>query len=223
MNLAKITALKKVALWVKENPSPPRILGTIFVILSLLFGIFWAAGYDVEPITFLLSLFATVCFALPAVADLLIARKPISQMNYEDVLKFIETSDAEKDWKSISSDENEDVFCLHDTRLRIRHCIGDSGTQNEKFKNTWANKFPDPSACGLWYEVVLNGDIIKREVIVAVDGFRAHIPCPKFPNLTITGFQDKIGRIIAASPDRYEEYKTRIGISVTRSNTIHDT
>jgi hypothetical protein len=180
----------------------------------VVFAVIWIRGADVEPITFALSLCSTFFFSLPALADVIIDRKPISEMSYDEILSFITESDPKKDWKGISADGKEEFFCLHDTRLRIRHHTGDAGVQNDDFKEKWANRFPDPKAYGFWYDIVLNGDCIKRMLLVAVDGLRAYIPCPKPASMTITPLQDKIGQIVAMHDMSYAEYKERIGIKV---------
>ncbi len=214
MNLSNIGPLSRGALWVKENPYPPRLVGAAFFVITVIFGILWIAGRDVEPVTFALSLCSTFFFALPAIADLIVNKKAISEMGYDELMLYIQNSDPKNDWKSISADKKEEFFCLHDTRLRVRHHSGEDGIQNDDFKENWANSFPDEHAYGLWYDIVYDGGCIRRFLIVAVDGFRAYLPCPSRPDHTITQLEDRIGKIIAMHDNRYEDYKQRAKITV---------
>lgn len=217
MNLSKISIITRAALWIKENPTPPRITGAGFFVITAIFGMLWLTGLDVEPVTFALSLCSTFFFALPAIADLVVNQKAISEMSYDELMNYISGSDSKKDWKSISADGKEEFFCLHDTRLRIRHHSGDDGVQNDDFKESWANSFPDEHAYGLWYDIVYESGCIRRFLIVAVDGFRAYLPCPSRPAHTITRLQDKIGQIIAMHDTLYEEYKSRAKIKISET------
>jgi hypothetical protein len=212
MNLFKNSVVVRAALWVKENPIPSRIVGASFVGLTVIFSVLWVFGRDVEPVTFMLSLCSTFFFALPAIADLIIGRKPVSEMAYTELLDFIAHSNPKSDWKGITADGKEEFFCLHDTRLRIRHYHGEEGIQNDDFKEVWANSFPSNRACGLWYDIVYDGGCIRRFLFVAVDGFRAYLPCPNRPSHSIDRLQDTIARIIAMNDELYERYLKQSGI-----------
>ena len=191
-----------------------RIIGTCFFCITAIFAVMWICGKDVEPITFALSLCSTVFFALPAVADLVIKTKPISQMSYEEIMDFIRDSDPRADWRSISMTNKDEVFCLRDTKLRIVHHTGSSGLQNEDFREAWANKFPDPKATGFWYDIEYDNGCLQRMLLVAVDGYRAYLPCPQIKDMMISKLQDKVGRIVADNESRYSDYLNRAGIII---------
>lgn len=212
MNLSTDCKIVRAALWVAAHPMVWRIIGTGFFVVTVIFAAIWISGMDVEPITFALSLCSTFFFALPAIADLFIKAKPISQMSFEEIMDFVECSDPDADWQSVSITNKEEVFCLRDTKLRIVHHTGDEGVQKEDFQEPWANKFPDPNATGFWYDVEYDGGCIKRMLIVAVDGCRAHLPCPNVNNMTISKLQNAVGSIIATDKQRYREYMERAGI-----------
>ncbi len=212
MNLSTDSRIVRAALWVAAHPMVWRIIGTGFFAVTVIFAAIWIGGKDVEPITFALSLCSTFFFALPAIADLFIKAKPVSQMSFEEIMDFVERSDPKADWQSVSITNKEEVFCLRDTKLRIVHHTGDEGVQNEDFQEPWANKFPDPKATGFWYDVEYDGGCLRRMLIVAVDGYRAYLPCPKVTEMTVSKLQDAVGRIIATDQQRYAEYKERAGI-----------
>lgn len=214
MNLSEDSRLVRASLWVQEHPFVWRIIGTAFFLATVMFAIIWVLGKEVEPITFILSLCSTLFFALPAIAELFTKNKPVSQMSYLELLDYIESSSPENDWISISPGETEELFCASETRLRIVHHIGDRGTQNENFQEPWAQRFPDSHARGLWYDIEFDRGCIRRILVVAVDGFRAYIACPKIPGMTITPLEDKIGRIIALNENDYVEYRNRAGVTI---------
>lgn len=214
MNLSNDKRIVRAAMWVQEHPLVWRVIGALFFAATAVFAVIWVMGKEVEPITFVLSLCSTLFFALPAVAELITAHKPVSQMSYHELLDFIEASSPRDDWISISPYETEELFCASETRLRIVHHIGNRGVQNDNFQEPWAQKFPDSHAHGLWYDIEFDRGCIRRILVVAVDGFRAYIACPKIPDMTITPLEDKIGRIIALNENDYLEYRKRAGITV---------
>jgi hypothetical protein len=173
---AQIIAL---AMAVKQYATFLRVLGGIFFCLSLVAGIFWLAGKDVEPVTFLLSLISSVFFASPSVAEWIApARKPVYRMNCAELLDLVSATDPRRDWKRINTSWVEEVYLLEDPRLRFRCRHDEAGTHCDHFQEPWANRHPDPHATSYWYDLYYDSALIERFIIVSVDGGRALLPLP---------------------------------------------
>ena len=126
-----------IALWIKEYTHALRVIGGIFFILALFSGIVWVAGKDVEPIAFLFGIISSLLFASPSIADYVVPnRKPVRHMDYDEILKFIITTNSKKDWKWIKTNWAEEAFLKEDPRLRIRVRWDDEGKHNDNFKKS---------------------------------------------------------------------------------------
>jgi len=100
LQFKKLTA--SFSLWVKEYKHALRVIAGFIFVLALLTGLLWVSGKDVEAITFVLGLLSSLLFSLPSIADYLLpSRKPIRHMDYDEILKFIETTNENEDWKLI--------------------------------------------------------------------------------------------------------------------------
>jgi len=81
-----------------------RETALVFFALALYFGVIWISGTDVEPIVYILGTISTLLFTSPALARFIVLdRKPVRQMNYDEILDFITTSNAKTDWKRIKT------------------------------------------------------------------------------------------------------------------------
>ena len=65
---------------------------------------------------------------------------------------------------------------------------------------------------GLWFDLYYDQGILKRILLVAVDGFRAYIPCPNPGTKDIEKFDDNVARITAHRLDTYERYLDKTGL-----------
>ena len=214
MNLAPQNRIHATSIKIVANQHLFQLIGACFFIASLCLGFVWLSGAEVEAMTFVLGLIANIFFAIPAFAERITKQKPLSEMTYDEVLSLVRSSDPRKDWRPISDERSEEFFYIKDTRLRIRHFSGEDGMQNDDFKESWANKFPDPHAYGFWYDLCIDQGRIKRFLIVAVDGLRAFIPCPDPQTMTIDSLSDRIGEIINVRTNTYMDFKKRIGIKL---------
>lgn len=186
----------KTALWIKEYKHPLRVIGGIFFFLSLIAGIFWVSGREVEAIAFLLGLFSSLFFAAPSIAEYISPdRKPIRHMSFEEILCFIPTTNPKNDWHGISSDWSSEYFLKEDPRLRFRAKFTDDGVQNDDFKEEWANCHPDTHAVGYWHDLYYDGAFINRIILVAVDGARAMLPVPDYRTKKIKEFDYRVAQI----------------------------
>lgn len=127
----------------------------------------------------------------------------------EDIKNKIVESDID-DWKC---DDNEGRYTYtKDIALQIERASFD---QHTDFHEKWARKFSDPNAQKFTVTVYYNSSPVKKEYIVAVDGFRVNIPLPDRDSLSITEFQYRLGEIlnIIGGWD-YDRYLSRAGITV---------
>jgi len=174
-----INYIKKIVIWIKEYAHVLRVIGGIFFGLSLIFGIIWISGKDVEPIAFTLGLLSSLFLASPSIAEYFVPnRKPIRYMTFDEILKFILTTNAKEDWKVLSTNWSSEAFLKEDPRLRFRMRYDEEGIHNDNFVEPWANNHPDSSATSYWCNLLYNGDLIERYILVSIDGGRAIMPLP---------------------------------------------
>lgn len=93
--------------------------------------------------------------------------------------------------------------------LSLKHFSGEEGTQNDDFKEPWANGFPDPRAYGLWFDLYYQGERLKRVLLVAVDGCKAYLPCPEPMSKAVTPLSASIATIVNYDGQLYEQYFKR--------------
>ena len=215
--------VKKCALWVKEYKHPLRVIGGVFFVLALATGLVWALGKDVEPIAFLLGMLSSLFLASPSIAEFILPdRKPVRHMTYDEILDFIVTTDAKRDWHGVSTSVSSEYFLKEDPRLRFRARHTEDGVQNSDFKDPWANCHPNKHAAGYWHELYFDGNFIEQFILVAVDGARAMLPPPNFETNKIEPLDYRIAEIFDVC-NTLDEYIRRSGlevsINITRSSS----
>jgi hypothetical protein len=201
-----------VALWIKEYAHALRVLGGVFFVAALCAGVLWVFGADIEPVAFVLGLISSIFLASPSIAQYLVPdRKPVKDMTYDEILAFIVTTDPRRDWTGISRSWSSEMFLKEDPRLRFRAKYTGDGVQNENFVDKWANRHPDPSATGYWYDLYFDGNLIERFILVSVDGGRANLPPPDIKSGLIEPLDYRVAQIhdILGTLD---EYITRSGL-----------
>ncbi len=204
----------KLAIWIKENTHALRVFAGVFFVLALLTGVVWIAGNDVEPIAYVLGLISSLFFASPSVAEYILPnRKPVRHMDYDEILSFIKTTNAKEDWKFIKTDWAEEAFLKEDPRLRIRVRWDDEGIHVKGFIESWANRFPDPTAHSYWYGLSYDGALIERFILVSVDGGRAELPLPNAGTLMVKPLIFKVSQIFDEL-NTLDSYMNRTGLSV---------
>src|ERR1051326_8376234 len=105
MNFNQHKTIKYFALTIKEYSKFISFVGLIFFLLAALFGIFWivdANNNKLEPVTFVLGACSTIFFGLPQLAEFILpTRKPIRHMTYNELIQFIQDTNAQNDWHSV--------------------------------------------------------------------------------------------------------------------------
>lgn len=206
--------LRRVASWTKANAHAVRIVGGLFFVGALVAGLIWSLGSDIEPVAFLLGLLSSMFLAAPSVAEFVLpSRKPISQMNFEELLSFIQTTTRE-DWKHVATDWAEEAFLKEDPKLRIRCRLDTLGIHNANLQEPWANNHPDPHATSYWYELYNDGALIERFILVSVDGARATLPLPEANRRDVPYLRYKIAQIVD-DQQTLDDYMGRSGLRVT--------
>jgi hypothetical protein len=218
MNLK--TRLIPLAIWTKTNSHTLRAIGCLFFILSLLAGIAWVFGANIEPIAFTLGLFASIFLSSPSIAEYIYPnRKAISQMSAAEILEFIKTTNPKSDWKRIPTNWAVETYLIEDPRLRFRYRFDEEGIHDRQFQEPWASRHPDPNATSYWCYLYYDSALIDRYVLVSVDGGRALIPLPRqhigneiYPS-GITDLEFQIGKIHDYL-ETFDEYMERCGLTM---------
>ena len=216
------TRLISLAIWTKVNGHTLRAVGGLFFILSLLAGIAWMSGANIEPVAFTLGLLASLFLSSPSIAEYICPnRKAIYRMSASEMLEFIKTTNPKSDWKRIPTNWAVETYLIEDPRLRFRYRFDEEGIHDRQFQEPWANKHPDPKATSYWCYLYYDSALIDRYVLVSVDGGRALIPLPRqrieneiyFSGITKLEFQ--IGKIHDYL-ETLDEYMERCNLTVVK-------
>ena len=213
-NIRSNSRVQRACLWIKEYAHVLKVIGGCFFGLALICGVIWIAGKDIEPVAFVMGLISSLFFSLPSIAAFVVPdRKPVRYMNYEEILSFIQNTDASTDWHGVQTNWASERFLKEDPRLRFRSSAAPEDVQNETFVESWANKHPDPNAKGYFYNLIYDGSLIDRFILVAVDGSRADIPLPDVKTGEISRLNYQVGKILDTQ-GTLDEYIRRSGLTV---------
>lgn len=204
-----------ISLWIKEYAHVLRVFAGMFFIFSFIAGVFWIfGGSNVEPIAYVCGLFSSLLFSSPSIAEYFVPnRKPVRHMDFDEILKFINTTNGKTDWKLLQTNWAKDAFLKEDPRLRIRARLDDEGIHVRGFVEPWANNYADPSANSYWYDLTYEGALIERFILVSVDGARADLPLPNRDTLQVEPLMFKVAQIFDGS-NTLDDYMCRSGLRV---------
>ena len=188
---------REFALWIKDNTKAINVLAAVFLGLTFISGLAWILGAQIEPIAFVLGLCSSSLFGLPHLAEFILPTpKAIANMSHDELLKVVLESDPKADWKGLSINNwSSEVFLRKDPRFRFRTKYIDDGVQNDNFQDEWANRHPDPTAAGYWYDLSYDGNLIARFILVSIDGGRANVPPPDWQTGRIKRIDYKVAQI----------------------------
>lgn len=208
----------RIALWIKRYTHALRAIAGISFLLALLFGLVWIFGKDVEALAFVFGLTSSFLFSCPSIAEYILPdRKPVRHMDYDEILGFIESTNAKSDWKFVKTDWAEEAFLREDPRLRIRVRWDEPGLHVKGFAEPWATEHPDPSANSYWYDLFYDGALIERFILVSVDGARAELPLPDPTSLEVEPLVYKVAQVFDEL-NTLEDYMKRSGLKVKENH-----
>jgi|SRR6266568_6658347 len=136
----------------------------------------------------------------------------------ENIERVILESNPVDDWNHHSDAKRSIASYKRDLNLRFEIEYTDEGVQRENFKEPWANRHPDPSATGYWCNMYYGATLVKRYILVSVDGGRVMLPIPKKgaknvrPNQVLP-FEYKVAQI-HDTLRALDEYMKRSGLSI---------
>lgn len=116
-------------------------------------------------------------------------------MKYYEILKAIESSDAE-DWKVTRTHDGRSVaFHREYVDVRIVSSLGAEHSQNESYHAEWANKNADKSASGHYFDLYFGATLLHQFVLVSVDGHRCLLPQPNVGEMIVPLLTYKVAEI----------------------------
>lgn len=128
-------------------------------------------------------------------------------MNYDEAIEIVRSSSRE-DW--IHESVTNSFTYKEDLNLRIEQLPDEE--KGMLFKEEWAIKHADSNAHKVFYHLKYNSSIIKRIVLVSVDGHKAELPLPiSIVDLRIQNLTDyDVARIINGQ-ELLDDYMQRSG------------
>lgn len=224
-------------MWIKKNPHCRAIasyilkredrylvVGVLAAAAALLAGLIGALGVRVEPLHYLLSMLATTLFGLTTIARHLLSEKSIQDMSDDELLVFVQNSDPLNDWETIALDATEEFVSRKDRRLRFRICYDDDGVHLRNFRESWANQHPDPCAVSYYCHLYYDQHVVRRWILVSVDGGRALLPIPNIHTRQVDQLDYRVATIVD-DQSKVDNYLQRSRLSVKqhgKSRTIRD-
>jgi hypothetical protein len=150
-------------------------------------------------------------------------------MKLDEILKAVVTSQRD-DWCQVKGghlldhEPGTDDFSPYDALAVYRPDVAISlvwgRTEGRDFREPWANRFPDPSASMVWFDIRYHGAPILREVMVAVDGSRCYLPLPNQRDAprSVPEAYSRMVRLLQQfnGPVEYDEYFRRAGLRETK-------
>ena len=207
--------VQAVSLWIKSNEKVFRALGVLFFLVTAAVGGLWIAGRDVESVAFVLGCISSSMFGVVEVAKYVAPdRKAVRDMGIDELLLFVQSSNAATDWKTIDTEFVSEAALKEDPRLRATIHYDERGVHTEDFQEPWANNgFADPKARSYWVEVTYDRALIDRRVLVSLDGGRAMLPMPKSrADLTFSKLSYRLAQLFD-SLSTLDEYAKRAGLT----------
>jgi len=131
----------------------------------------------------------------------------------DEILRLVANSDAKCDWNHVSTGLRSSAVYRHDSNLRFEVSIDDADLQQRDFREAWANKHPDPRATGYYYDLFYGATLVRRFILVGVDGERALLPLPDRMSLKVKLLDYKIAQI-HDTIGTLDDYIKRPGLSL---------
>ena len=150
----------------------------------------------------------------------------MGEKTYSDIIQTVMGSDPKDDWVW-SCDGRKTAtsirFFRDDVNLRFvlidpSHDEDDIYYANRDFKEDWANGHPNPKAWSYFVRLYYASTLIKRFILVAVDGGRASLPMPKAHNdLSFDQLDYKVAQIYDSATN-LDEYIERSKSALSRDD-----
>ncbi|MFZ5425858.1 MAG: hypothetical protein ACOZEN_02700 [Thermodesulfobacteriota bacterium] len=186
---------KRWARWVVDNDIEMSFFGLGFFVCNIVAALYWMKYGDGEAVAYVLSVLSASFFGAIQLSKFIINDKRIRDMSDEEIFSHIICSDVKNDWTYINTARGSEVYCKKDIRLRFVSLYSDDGIHNGRFVEKWATCFPDKNAISYWCDLCYDGSIIRRFVLVAVDGARAFLPLPKIGTHCVGELELKVAQI----------------------------
>lgn len=134
-------------------------------------------------------------------------------MLYSEIVRLITDSNVSNDWAGVSNGSLSIRYLLNDVNIRIECSHEGQDIQNENFQEPWANKHPNPRAVGYFYNLYYSSTLLRRIILVSVDGGRSNLPIPRANTSLVDPFDYKIAEIFDIT-NSLQQYMQRSGLSL---------
>lgn len=199
--------LMSFATLTQRHQATLRWSGVILFIATLVTGLVWLSGREVEPLAFVLSLLSTVAFAASSFDRwVLTPETPLRDRSYREILEFVQATQRDE-WLELSPEMwISERFYEPDPHLRFRIEFEGVGVLTHDFDEPWVRNFPNQNASAYWCQLTYAGQLLEKTLLVSVDGGRALIPVPDLSTGSISPFDYQVAMIF----DRYENVATYV-------------
>jgi len=134
---------------------------------------------------------------------------------FDDIIEAVMDAPTDKSWETVHSPIEPPIYIFKtDVRIRIespRHGVDREG---DEFFEEWMSHLPNKSGSKSIYYLYFNSTILKKVMLVSVDGGRAEVPIPKAKdNLQIkSSFDLKIAQIVDGG--QLNSYLDRLNLTI---------
>ena len=167
-----------------------RWLSYLCVFATIILAIVWyvADVYRIEPITVGLGALSVLLLGVSTHIQNrhLSSSKHLVEMNHDELLSVVESSDPILDWDVSYSEPQVIAVYKEDPDLRIEHEHSPPYQHSDDFREKWANKFPDRHATSYYYDLYFGTTRLKRIILVHVDGGRTILHCLRVHSICVS-------------------------------------
>ncbi len=201
-----------------------RIVSYICIFTTIMLAIVWFfdGANRIEPITVGLGALSVLLLGIASFLQHRIkgsAPKKPGDMSTDELLSVVSASNPISDWDVSYSGRQALAVYKEDPDLRIDHEHNANYLHSDDFREKWANKFPDSRASSYYYDLYYGSSLLKRFLLVHVDGGRASLPMPQSPDdlrvdkasLNVARIFDNLGTL--------DDYFSRSGLELADSQS----
>ena len=134
-------------------------------------------------------------------------------MTYDEIINTVRDSDPINDWYRVDKLSRRVTVYKPDVNLRFEVDHDEESGLGLAFFAEWATEFPDERAYGVNHYLWYGASLVRRFLLVSVDGGRASLPIPHSAQDLKVSRLDYVVAAIHDSGETLDEYMREAGLT----------